>query len=85
MPIAMLRSRAIVKVMAMSARVAGIIVAAPTASRARAAISTSAVGASAASSEAPAKTASPIRNMRRWPTRSPRVPLPSSSPAITTG
>ena len=83
--IAMLRSRSLVKATRISASVAGIIAAAPTASSPRAAISTSGVGAVAAMSEASPNTTSPTRNMRRWPNRSPRVPVPSRSPVITSG
>ncbi len=79
------RSRSSAKVTRIRARVAGIIAAAPTARKARAAISASGVGESAAASEAAPKTTSPVRNIRRCPTRSPSVPLPSSSPAMTTG
>ncbi|CAM5427774.1 hypothetical protein SMICM304S_07136 [Streptomyces microflavus] len=82
---ATLRSRSSSNVMRISASVAGIIAAAPTASSARAAIRVSGVPENAAASEAAPKTTRPIRNILRWPTRSPRVPLPSRSPAITTG
>ena len=82
---AILRSRSTVKVVRISARVAGIIAAAPTASTARAAIRTSGDGANAASREASPKITRPTTNIRVWPMRSPRVPLPSNSPAITKG
>lgn len=85
MAMATLRSRSSSNVMRINASVAGIIAAAPTARNARAAIKVSGVGENAAASEATPKTARPIRNILRCPTRSPRVPLPSSSPAITTG
>ncbi|MNV44839.1 hypothetical protein D3C71_1366120 [compost metagenome] len=82
---ARLRSRSSSKVRLISASVAGIIAAAPTANSARAAISRLASGANAASSEAMPKIARPIRNMRRCPRRSPSVPAPNSRPAITKG
>jgi hypothetical protein len=63
-PMARFRSRMSENVMRMSARVAGIIVAAPTPSRARAAMSTAGDGAKAASAEAPPKISRPIANMR---------------------
>lgn len=82
---ATLRSRSSSNVTRIRARVAGIIAAAPTARNARAAISASGLDENAAAGEAAPKTTRPIRNIRRCPTRSPSVPLPSSSPAITTG
>ena len=82
---AMLRSRSTGKAIRISARVAGIIAAAPTASSAREAMRIQAVGENAATSEARPKTTSPTTNMRTWPIRSPSVPLPSSRPAMTTG
>ncbi len=82
---ATLRSRSSSKVTRISASVAGIIAAAPTARKARDPIRASGVGEKAATREAAPKTTSPIRNMRRCPTRSPSVPLPSSRPAMTTG
>lgn len=82
---AMFRSRSSSKVTRIRARVAGIIEAAPTARSARAAIRVSGLGENAAASEATPKIVRPIRNIRRCPTRSPRVPLPSSRPAMTTG
>ena len=83
--IAKFRSRSTVKYVRISARVAGIIAAAPTASTARAPISTSGDGANAASRDANPKITRPTTNIRVWPMRSPRVPLPSSRPAITRG
>ncbi|MNI36718.1 hypothetical protein D3C73_907810 [compost metagenome] len=82
---AMLRSRSSWKLSPIKANVAGIIAAAPTARKARAAISCAAVAENAAANEAMPNTTSPIRNIRRWPMRSPRVPAPSSRPAITSG
>ncbi|SCE56446.1 hypothetical protein GA0115253_107333 [Streptomyces sp. Termitarium-T10T-6] len=82
---AMLRSRSSSNVTRISASVAGIIAAAPTARKARAAIRASGLVENAATSEATPNTARPIANIRRCPTRSPSVPLPSSRPAITTG
>ena len=84
-PMAMPRSCSSSKVMRISAAVAGSIAAAPTARKARAAISTGGEGANAASREAAANRARPVRNIRLWPMRSPSVPAPGSSPAITSG
>ena len=84
-PMAMPRSCSSSKVTRISARVAGSIAAAPTARKAWAAISTGAEGANAASRDAAANSARPVRNIRLWPMRSPSVPVPSSSPAITSG
>lgn len=82
---AMLRSRSSSKVTRIRASVAGIIAAAPTARKARAAIRASGLVENAAASDAAPKTTRPIRNIRRCPTRSPSVPLPSSRLTITTG
>ena len=83
--IAKLRSRSTVKVTRTRASVAGIIAAAPTARNARAAIRILAEGENAATSEAMPNSTRPIRNICRWPMRSPSVPVPSNSPAITSG
>ena len=82
---AKLRSFSSVKLTRSRASVAGIIAAAPTARKARAAMRTLAVGANAATSEAMPNRTSPIRNIRRCPTRSPSVPAPRSNPAMTRG
>gem|GEM_PF-3983882 len=83
MPIATARSRSCAKVSRMMDSVAGIIMAAPTASSTRAAISGAAAGEYAAASEATPNTTSPIMNSRLWPSRSPSVPMPSSRPDTT--
>ena len=66
-----------------SSAVAGTIIAAPTASRAREAISVRAVGDSAAHSEATPKIALPSSSRRLKPILSPRAPIGSTIPAIT--
>ena len=58
--------------------VRGVTIAPPRPWSARAAISTSMLGASAAAAEAPVKIASPITNIRRRPKRSP-----SAAPVIS--
>ncbi|MDT4860931.1 hypothetical protein FQZ97_955150 [compost metagenome] len=85
MAMARLRSRSSLKVRRISASVAGIMAAAPTANKARAAISICAVGEKAAARDATPNTTRPPRNIRRWPKRSPRVPAPNNNPAITSG
>ena len=82
---AVLRSRSSSKVARISASVAGIITAAPMPSRARVAMSNPGVGAYAAASELHPKMVSPSKNIRRWPMRSPSVPVPSSRPDSTSG
>ena len=64
-----------------SDRVDGARVAPATPSRARAAISISALVENAASTEATPKPAAPISSSRRRPIRSPRVPMVISDPA----
>ena len=81
---AVLRWRASVNVRRMSARVAGIIGAAPTARRTRAAMSVPGEYARAQAREATPNTAIPKRNIRRWPSLSPSVPAPRSRPDMTT-
>ena len=54
-------------------RVSGVTMAPPSPCTARAAMSASTEGASAAATEAPVKMPSPITNMRRRPKRSPRA------------
>ena len=83
--IAMFRSRTSSNPSRISARVAGIMHAAPTARSARAPIRTSGVGENAATSDAAPKSVRPTRKRRRCPNRSPKVPDPSSRPAITSG
>ncbi|VGP30494.1 hypothetical protein SB00610_01767 [Klebsiella quasipneumoniae subsp. similipneumoniae] len=82
-PSAILRWLASAKVLRMPASVAGTIIAAPTASRAREAISVRAVGDSAAHSEATPKIALPSSSRRLKPILSPRAPIGSTIPAIT--
>src|SRR5690625_5272136 len=82
---AKLRSRTLVNVMRTRARLAGIIVAAPTPSRPRAAMSIQADGENAAASEPTPKILTPIRNTRRCPILSPSVPVPSNKPDSTSG
>ena len=65
------------------ASVAGTIIAAPTASKAREAISVMAVGDSAAHSEVMPKMALPSSSRRLKPILSPRAPIGSTIPAIT--
>ena len=60
----------------------GIKVAPEMPSSARAAMSTSALGANAASTEATAKAAAPISRRRRRPIRSPSVPIVIRNPAM---
>jgi hypothetical protein len=59
----------------------GITVAPATPSSARAAISSSGVGAYAVISDAPPNVSAPISNSRFRPIRSPRLPIVISSPA----
>lgn len=59
----------------------GISVAPATPSSARAAISSSALGAYAVTADAAANSAVPISSSRRWPMRSPTAPIVTSSPA----
>ena len=84
-PMAVLSSFGSRKVWRTSARVAGIIVAAPSPSRARAATNAQALGAKAAAREARPKMTRPTVNIRRWPILSPRVPVPRRKPASTSG
>ena len=84
-PIAVLRSRSSGNVRRISASVAGIITAAPMPSSPRAPTSSHADGANAAANDATPNTTSPTMNIRRWPSLSPSVPVPSSSPASTSG
>ena len=64
--------------------VSGVTIAPPRPCRARAAISTSMLGASAAAAEAAVKIASPITNIRRRPKRSPRAaPVISSTAKVS--
>jgi hypothetical protein len=66
-----------------SASAVGAITAAPAPCTARAAISSGADGASAHASEAAPNVASPMRNTRRRPTRSPTRPAAISRPPKT--
>jgi hypothetical protein len=66
-------------------RVAGISIDPKRPSSARAATSASPVGANAASADTAAKPVLPTSSSRRRPTRSPREPMGTSSPASTSG
>ena len=83
MPMASARSRSSAKLRRIRDSVAGIIMAAPTPSSARAAISRAGEGAKAAHSEARPNTHSPAMNSRLWPSLSPSVPMPSNRPETT--
>ena len=83
MPMAVLRSTSSGKVRRISARLDGIMMAAPQPKKARPKTSVQALGEYAASREAPPKTAKPMRNIRRWPVRSPSVPAPRRRPEST--
>nr|BFF16187.1 hypothetical protein GCM10025699_74900 [Microbacterium flavescens] len=72
-----------VKVLRSSDRVAGMIMAPKKPSTARAAMSDSAFGENAASTETAAKPEAPISSSRRRPKRSPSEPIATSSPART--
>ncbi|MDF9812180.1 hypothetical protein M2266_001411 [Streptomyces sp. SPB162] len=82
-PIAKLRSRGSVKRLRISARVDGIKVAPATPIRARAMISVSGVCAYAASTDSPPNAAEPMSSSFLRPTRSPRLPIETSRPAMT--
>ena len=82
-PIANERSRASANVRRIKDKVAGIIMAAPRASRMRAQISQAGAGENAAHSEAMPNTARPARKTGLWPRRSPRVPRPGSKAHTT--
>ena len=69
------------KASASSVSVSGVTIAAPTPWRARAVINAPVVGASAAAAEAAVKMARPMRNIRRWPKRSPSAAPVSSRTA----
>ena len=79
---ARVRSAASVKMLRISDRVEGMIVAPAIPSRSRAAISTPADGAKAASAEASPKAVAPISSSRLRPMRSARLPMVTSSPAM---
>lgn len=64
------------------ARVDGMSVAPATPSRARAAMSVSAVGANAASRDATANAAPPANSSRLRPMRSPTAPIVTRKPAM---
>ena len=81
MPMAVLRSLALVNVAMMMASVAGISSAAPTPCTARLAMSTPPLPASPAASEESVKTARPTPNSLRRPYTSASLPPTSSSPA----
>ena len=59
--------------------------AAPTAKSPRAKINTPGLGEKAATSDATPNKTIPYWKTRLWPYRSPRVPVPKSSPVITNG
>ncbi|PKD22293.1 hypothetical protein AO056_04390 [Aeromonas hydrophila] len=80
-PIANWRWRASWNMLRISAMVDGAMVAPARPSSARAAISSSAVWAMAASAEANAKNAAPSNSSRRRPMRSPSVPMVIRNPA----
>ena len=82
---ATLRSSSSSNVNRMIASVAGSISAAPTASSARATISTHTFGEKAASREAIPNALMPIWNTSLCPNLSPSVPVPSSRPVMTRG
>ena len=73
--------RAAGKASASSVSVSGVTIAAPIPCTARAATSSSVLGASAAAAEAAVKSESPARNMRLRPKRSPSAAPVSSSTA----
>ena len=79
--IAVVRWRSSRNMLRISESVDGARVAAATPSRAREAISISAVVENAASTEAAPNAAAPIISSRRRPMRSPSVPMVMSSPA----
>lgn len=83
--IARFLSRSSVNVTRTSARVAGIMAAAPNPNRARATTKNQAVGENAAISDAKVKAAVPTTNISRCPIRSPRVPVPSNRPDKISG
>jgi hypothetical protein len=80
--IAVVRSRGSSNMVRISDSVEGISVAPATPSRARAAISSSGVGANAAPTDTTPNAAAPTSSSRRRPVRSPRVPMVSRRPAI---
>ena len=82
-PIAFARSAGSVNTLVTIAIATGFIMLPPTACSARNAISQSSPGASEQASEPRAKSASPIWNTRRRPTRSPTEPDSISRPATT--
>ncbi|GAA3136210.1 hypothetical protein GCM10020001_068500 [Nonomuraea salmonea] len=81
MPIAAVRSPGSVNTFLMMDSVDGMMVAPATPSSARAAISSSGVGAYAVTTEAAPNAAAPISSSRLRPTRSPRLPMVTSRPA----
>lgn len=81
MPMALVRSAGSVNILRISDSVEGISVAPPIPMSARAAISTSGVGANAASADAAPNRAAPIIRSLRLPMRSPTFPMTMSSPA----
>jgi hypothetical protein len=83
MPMASARSRSSAKTVRRIASVEGMIIAPPMPSSARAAMSCSGDSETAPNTDAPAKRTNPMHNSRRRPTRSPRVPIATSSPART--
>jgi hypothetical protein len=82
-PMAVARSLTSVKTLRRMLSVAGIIMAPPAPSSARAAMSISGDVASAAAVEATPNTTAPISSSRRRPMRSPNPPMVTSSPART--
>ena len=83
MPSALVRSRPSRNCVISNASAVGEASAPPRPWIARAASSTPAFGASPPSSEARVNTAIPVRNMRRWPSRSPaRAPSSSRPPNV---
>ncbi len=84
-PMARARSRRSGKTWRSIESVAGMIMAPPTPSRARAPISTAGVPAVAATADATPKSAYPDSRTRRRPIRSPSVPKRMSSEAQTSG
>ncbi len=85
MPMASARSRRSGKTCRRIDKVAGMIIAPPTPSSARAAMSTWALSARAAMAEATPNSAYPRSRIRLRPTRSPSVPNRISSEAQTSG
>ena len=83
MAMASVRDEASVKMLRISDNVEGISIAPNTPSAARAATRYSAVGANAAAADTAANPVAPMISIRRRPTRSPRLPIMTSSAAST--